>query len=641
MDIKKWNDTGALDFVTEWEATGKLEFIAGESPAPVVVIDIIAVSYCFAPVSSCDVSSITIAAGESELPAPQSQCYISSIMDIAASVEVFGVSSDHEIIFDINVDRGPKADVTTVINQSSYMADQLNSPFANGLYLGCAKTATLVDADKSNNTIQALIGSLPKLNSSQLVTVIDAVKAQNAVTHINHRLGRVNSALIAAHTDALRVSNKVFSDYKHPPRGDCTVANAWAHAEILNAQINTDFNDGIPVKLSWTDAFENGINPTGMRPAEPIIPPVIIPVRDGVLDFRSLWDNSGELDFLRIELDALIIMNEIEIFHVASDGTKTAIHPVNATLDFDIDSFVWSFNGQLQGKENLALLTHRASFEININGHQLRFTLREFSRAASFANDAYSFTCVTNTQWLGQPYAALHNGTVDNPIGAWQLVAEKFATEAFTLNRSLTPEWTLQPDSFSYLNKSPIELALQVAQASGAILQPDKLSNLIHVQPRYKTSPWDWDALTNEECDHVINADYVDTESSSDNTTPPVNCVLISGETHGVITEVVKAGSAGDIRAEDVLSPLSQDHNINAELARNIMADSGEQEVLGLSIPLLPPDSAFGLLLPGEIIRVVYPDKTITGLCIANSVPIQSITDVSQSVKLELNNGYR
>ncbi|WP_369434218.1 hypothetical protein [Psychromonas sp. MME1] len=333
-------------------------------------------------------------------------------------------------------------------------------------------------------------------------------------------------------------------------------------------------------------------------------------------------------------------MNEIDIFHVASDGKKTAIHPINATLDFDIDSFVWSFNGQLLGKDNLSFLTHRAKFEINVNGHQLRFTLREFSRAGSFANDAYSFTCVTNSQWLGQPFAALHNGTVDNPIGAWQLVEEKFATEAFTLNRSLTPEWTLQTDSFSYLNKSPIELALQVAQACGAILQPDKLENIIHVQPRYKTSPWNWHALTNEECDHVINADYVDTESSNDNTTPQANSVLVSGETHGVITEVVKAGTAGDVRAKDVLSPLSQDHNVNAELARNIIADSGEQEVLGLNIPLLPPDSSFGLLLPGEIIRVIYPDKTITGLCLSNSVPIQSITDVSQTVKLELNNGY-
>ena len=181
---------------------------------------------------------------------------------------------------------------------------------------------------------------------------------------------------------------------------------------------------------------------------------------------------------------------------------------------------------------------------------------------------------------------------------------------------------------------------MQVAQACGAILRPDKVNDVIHVQPRYKTSPWDWDALTDEQCDHVINADYVITESSNDNTTPQANCVLISGETHGVITEVVKAGTAGDVRSTDVLSPLSQDHNVNAELARNIMADSGEQEVLGLSIPLLPPDSDFGLLLPGEIIRVVYPDKTITGLCLSNSVPIQSITDVSQSVKLELNNGY-
>jgi len=630
-----------MEFKTQWNSSGQLEFVTGDAPAPVVITDIITASYVFAPLSSCTIDSIITATGEAFSLAPQANADISCISDIVATCSVYGVSSAGEVTVDINVDRGPKTDIATITHPSSRVPQQISSEFAASPRLACSNTAIITDADRACVTVTAPLGRLPKLSSAIEATLIDAVKAQAEVTHFNHLLDRVNNALSADHADAVSVGSNVASGYKYPPRGDCSVANAWAHAETLQAQINSDFNDGIAVKIAWLARHENAINAIGTRPVTPIEPPVTPPSANPILNFLALWDNSGELDFLRIELDALIIMNEINIYHVASDGARTAVHPINASLDFDIDSFVWSFNGQLLGKENLALLTHRAGFEININGHQLRFTLREFSRAASFANDAYSFTCVTNTQWLGQPYAALYNGTVDNPIGAWQLVAEKFATEAFTLNRSLTPEWTLQPDSFSYLNKSPIELALQVAQASGAILQPDKLENIIHVQPRYKTSPWDWDALTNEECDHVINADYVDTESSNDNTTPQTNSVLVSGETHGVITEVVKAGTAGDVRAKDVLSPLSQDHNANAELARNIMADSGEQEVLGLSVPLLPPDSAFGLLLPGEIIRVVYPDKTITGLCLSNSIPVQSITDISQSVKLELNNGYR
>ena len=617
---KKWSNDADLNLAVEWSDKADLDLgriIGGDAP-PVTVIECIGYSVNQSPKSIAVVNLLIDVSANSELPAP---------------------ITDHQIDFDINVWRGVISDVATVNNQSTKRHITNSNHFSDSPSLPVGKIHFTSEGKKLTSAVTDSFASMPKLTNMVKVEADNGLKLTTAVSHVRNRMDKVNNAVIEQFDHAVDLNNMVESSYLHPPRADCAVASKWLEAELSHKQINSDFNNGIPVRKSWGSLFEEGIYPTGKRP---VLPPVVIPEkpRHADLDIKVLWSNKADLEFVRIELDALIVMNEINIYHVASDNTKTAVHPVNASLDFDIDSFVWSFNGQLLGSDNLSLLTHRAKFEINVNGHQLLFTLREFSKANSFANDAYSFTCVTNSQWLGQPYATLHNGTVDNPIGAWQLVADKFTTENFTLNRTQTPEWTLEKDSFSYLNKSAIEIAMQVAEASGAMLQPDKLNDVIHVQPRYKTSPWDWDNLTDAECDHVINADYIDTQSSSDNTTPQLNSVLISGETHGVITEVVKSGTAGDIRAKDILSPLSQDHNVNAELARNIMSDSGEQEVLGLTVPLLPPDSSFGLMLPGEIIRVIYPDKIITGLCISNSVPMQSITDVTQSVSLELNNGH-
>ncbi len=288
---------------------------------------------------------------------------------------------------------------------------QISNQFADSPKRDCTQTAIFMDAPQLQQSLAALQSDLPHHAAENTATLVNGTNLQAAVTHNRNRLADAKISLAPRYQDALTQPAKpTLSGYNYPPRGDCAVANAWALADQLGAPINTDFNDGVPARFHWQSGFEDATAAKGTRPIAPVIPDIVPSPVAPELDFLALWDNSGELDFLRIELDALIVMNEIDIYHVASDGTKTAVHPVNASLDFDIDSFVWSFNGQLLGKDNLTRLTHRASFEININGHQLLFTLREFTRTGSFANDVYSFTCVTNSQWLGQPYATLHNG---------------------------------------------------------------------------------------------------------------------------------------------------------------------------------------------------------------------------------------
>ena len=638
--VDRWDSKGELSLSTPWANNGPLDFVVeSEGPTTPILVDVIANSYAIAPIS---LANLDLVYGVSSVT--NNKTVSTGTLDSIADVIVYSTNkpavSNHEIGFDINVDRGIKSEVKSDYQKAlKVRRDNVNffkqSPSMKRGFVSHVQDA--INLHKETITLQTPID---KLTVKNIVLIRNALHVQSHVNQINYKLDGLDNVFLSDFEEAAYLSNEVDSRYLYPARADCEISSYWQETEQLRHSAHSNFGNGVAIKKEWNSYFEDGIYPVGER-IEAIIPPTPIPdLPIEPLEFKSLWNNSGKLDFLTIELDALIIMNQIDIYIVDNNGNKQAIHPVNASIKFDIDSFVWSFTGQLLGSDNLALLTHRANFEINVNEHQLYFTLREFSKVNTFAKDAYSFTCVTNSQWLGQPYATLHTGVVDSPIGAWQLVADKFESENFSIDRTLTPEWVLAAESFSYLNKSAIEIALQVAAASGAILQPDKTDDVIHVQPRYKVSPQNWNNLTDDECDHVISADYIDTQSSSDNTTPQLNYALISGETHGVITEVVRAGTAGDVRATDVLSSLSQDHNVNAELARNLMADSGEQEVLGISVPLLTPESSFGLVLPGDIVRVVYPDSTITGLCISNSVPLQSITSVKQGISLELNNGY-
>ncbi|WP_417698110.1 hypothetical protein [Psychromonas sp.] len=637
----RYQNDGRLNFYSNSQ-NGVLNFgVENVATVQPTIVDAIGASYTSIAKSTVILSSINDFTIRNNVSV-EAFANADLICELSAEHTYQSSASEHAFIFDINVDRDNPTQVSSKFENAIGLKNSVYSPFEDNETFISRVKHSVIQASALNREVSSYQSKMLDVDCVIADSITHGLKAQHNISDNNDTLIKIQSNVLFELQESAYLSPLLLSSSYFLPAGlKAILQSDWQKAGAINTSYSAYFENGLPIKCTWLTHFENTINPILFRPDEPITIEPEPGLVQSTLEFKKLWDSTGILDFLSIELDALIIMNEVSVYHIAEDGTKIAVNPINATLSFDIDSQVWSFKGQFVGEGSLAYLGYRSQYEINVNGHNLLFTLREYSRTTSFTSDAYTFTGVTSSQWLFSPYATLYSNAIEEESGAWQIADSILSAEGFSLNRSeLTPEWILQADSFSYVNQPAIELITQIAQACGAIIQPDKTQNIIHVQPRYKVSPWNWSNLTDLECDHVINADYVMTESSEDNTTPEINNVLISGETHGVITNAVKSGSAGDVRSTDVVSVLSQDNTANIELARNIMSDSGQQEILGLNIPLLSPESDYGLLLPGEIVRIVYENKTITGLCLSNSIGIQTITDISQSVKLELNNGY-
>ncbi|PKF60610.1 hypothetical protein CW745_13850 [Psychromonas sp. psych-6C06] len=630
-----------MQFKSRWSATGELDFIVEGGIAPPKIIDIVAQNYHPAPVSVAGITPIIDIVAESGLHAVISHAGLDSLSSIVADNVIDKQVTSDDIEVDINVDRGIKSAVTSRNAQAIKRSNVISSYFEDSPALSSNIISLQRDAQSMQRSIDSLQQQLPKQQKNCIALQRDGDNVQSNIVQTNHRLADADRDLSSLFFKGTDCANDISSGYLYPSRSDCAKSACWQNTDALRHQVTNHFESGKAIVKQWLSHFEDAVNPTGQR--QPIIiPPTIVPDHPITpLDFKFLWSNTGELDFLRIELDALIVMNEVIVNHVSSGSVKTALAPINATLDFDIDSFVYSLSGVLLGEECLNYLGTRAKFEIEVNGHKLNFVLREYSEATNFAHQAYSFTAVSSVQFLHKPHGELYTGNIESVTGMWQLIQSKLESTNFSLQRNtLTPEWNLAPDSFSYMNLSSIDLAQKAATAVGAILKPDILLDAIHVQPRYKFSPWNWKALTDAQCDHVIDANYITTTSSQDHQTPQLNTVMISGEYKGVVTNPVMDGTAGDSWADDVLSPLSQDHAVNNELARNIFSNSGLQEVIGLKFPVLPPGGDFGLLLPGDIVRIKFENKTVTGLCLNNNVPLQSIADIWQQPKIELNHGY-
>ena len=134
-----------MDFNKQWSADGHLEFVINGGSEPVAtIIDITAVSYSFQPVSSAVFSPVIAVTAHSDLALSSNAASIDVIVDMQASSELSYPVGEHEIEFDINVDRGPKVDVSSAFERAIDCRVQISNQFADSPKLDCMQTAALM-----------------------------------------------------------------------------------------------------------------------------------------------------------------------------------------------------------------------------------------------------------------------------------------------------------------------------------------------------------------------------------------------------------------------------------------------------------------------------------------------------------------
>lgn len=554
--------------------------------------------------------------------------------------------TNNGLVYDINVDRDPKGEFGTKHSvaafQDSYIA-QAHSE--SGFEMSVTKARHAV-ASKSDLPVKAGHGESPKSSVIKITDYQDGRKLdrdrrnnwQNPPARYERRVHHWRQG---RKTDA-----DLGSNWQNPP--GMYADRGHHHQEACDGFLvdrGTKYAEGRKTGRYWGDYFEQAILPPDGK--HPELPPVEPPVERPpvLLDFKGLRKSNGHLEFVYIELDALIVMNEITVKHVAPDGTETPIHPTQARVGIDLDNYTWTLSGELKGEAALQFLRHQEGeapvIKMEINGWDWIFVVTSFNRNRGTFNVSYSFQADSQTRYLGEPFALKSSNSVDNPISPWQMVEQQINPLGFELDRQDMLDWTLTGGSYSYSQLTPIALLKAVTAAVGGIVRPDRQEAKLKIQPRYKVSPWKWNTLVDVACDHLVPESVVVTESAQDTSTQQVNAITVGGTTHGVVTQVVLNGTAGDVSGQDVSDPLAQSHQVNAERGRNAMGETGSQESVNYSIPLMQEGvDSFGLITPGDIVRIVNQDGSkLTGLCISNNINLKTIDEVWQEVSLEIHNG--
>ncbi|WP_163372664.1 hypothetical protein [Endozoicomonas acroporae] len=336
--------------------------------------------------------------------------------------------------------------------------------------------------------------------------------------------------------------------------------------------------------------------------------------------------------------ESYLLMNIITAV-VLPARTPLELHSMEISLD--IDSFSWSFTGQLWGASNIALVEPDENgpkqIEVDINGWKWVFIIERYSTDRRFGDERYTLYGSSRTQLLAAPYAPQRSKSNSANLNAKQAIIEELANTGFTaiypdLNDYSTPDWIMPGGSFSYQNQTAMQVVAKVATTAGSVIIPGRDNDQMSIQPRYPASPWHWNTAT---MDKIVPASMVISLSANWRPEQAYNAVYVSGTNAGVAVNVKRTGSNGDNPAPDILEDWLTETQVNTERGRNELAKGGNQSITTIELPLTDTNTAPGLIEPGMLVEVQDITRDWQALCLATSISASGVGTVIQSVDLE------
>ncbi len=340
--------------------------------------------------------------------------------------------------------------------------------------------------------------------------------------------------------------------------------------------------------------------------------------------------------------ESYLLMNIITTV-VLPDRTPLELPSMETSLD--IDSFSWSFTGQLFGASNIALVQPDENgpkqIEVDINGWKWVFIIERYSTNRRFGDERYTLYGSSRTQLLAAPYAPLRSKSNTSALNAKQAITEELVNTGFAatypdLNDYSTPDWIMPGGSFSYQSQTAMQVVARIAGTAGSVLIPSRDADQLSIQPRYPASPWAWDNAT---MDRIVPASMVISLSANWRPEQAYNAVYISGTNAGVAVNVKRAGTSGDNPAPDILEDWLTETQVNTERGRNELAKGGHQSITTIELPLTDSNTAPGLIEPGMLVEVqdtlLGENGDWQGLCLATSIIAVGGGSVIQKIDLE------
>lgn len=385
----------------------------------------------------------------------------------------------------------------------------------------------------------------------------------------------------------------------------------------------------------WGRQFEVARWQQAMHPltGRSSLPPVVLPkppcyLPDPNLVFDAPWSASADLVFVCEThnpgvnpqpgatvvvpiLRAYVTINSITLRRVDGD---IPIPAYAFSMSLDADSWTWSWSASIPGSA-LALVQPGSNgdpveVEAVVNGIPYRLCAEGIGRQRQFGRDRINVRGRGTAALLDAPYAPTLNFGSAEARTAQQLMLDVLTVNGVGMGWDVDfglSDWLVPGNTWTHQG-AYISAILAIAQAAGGYVQPHATAQTLRILPRYPTKSWDWGSVAP---DFELPSAVAEVEGIDWLRKPAYNRAHISGTVNGVLGEITRAGTAGDIVAPMITDSLITHADAARQRGLAILSDTGQQANISLKLPVL---AETGLIKPGQFVRYVDGAQTRTGL---------------------------
>jgi len=411
----------------------------------------------------------------------------------------------------------------------------------------------------------------------------------------------------------------------------------WQIARLLTLRQGSDFQSASPSLKGWRGRYQDAVPPppgisVWVVPQPPAPTPCYTPSAHLLFAALAPADNhllfvcenhinppppDGEPVFVPVRR-VYFVINNVTLFRV-SDGAPVPVF--NLSLSLDASSWAWGFDAVLPAKAE-ALVAGSASGPVelvaSVNGTPFRVLAESISRERIFGDASIRISGRGRNAVLAAPYAPVMTFSNTEGRTARQLMDDVLTVNGiplgWTVDWGLT-DWNVPAGAFAQQG-TWIEALTAIAGAVGGYLIPHPSAQTIRVRYRYPVAPWEWSTVTP---DFVLPVDAVARESLRWLKKPAYNRVFVSGQDVGVLGQVTRAGTAGDVLAPMVVDPLITEAAAARQRGIAVLADTGHQLEVSLRLPVL---AETGVIEPGAFVE--YQDGSVTRLGIVRATQVEA-----------------
>lgn len=326
-----------------------------------------------------------------------------------------------------------------------------------------------------------------------------------------------------------------------------------------------------------------------------------------------------------------VVLNHVTL-HRWPDGVAVPVFTLSLSLD--AASWTWGFEASLPAMaESLVAPVDGATpveLVAHVNGTDFRVLAESLSRERAFGEASLRVSGRGRNAVLAAPFAPVLNFANPNPRTARQLMDDVLTVNGVPLGWDVDwglVDWNVPAGVFAQQG-TWIEAVAAIAAAAGGYLLPHPNDTVLRVRHRYPVAPWDWPALTP---DLVLPVDAVSRESVRWLEKPAYNRVFVSGQNAGVLGQVTRTGTAGNLIAPMIVDPLITEAAAARQRGLAVLADTGKQFEVGLRLPVLPET---GIVEPGTFIE--YQDGSVARIGLVRSTRIEAgLPEVWQTLGVE------